>query len=194
MITTFDINNYHKIFKKYPKCLMESEGRVYGSFWIGNYYKRTAGYHGEYPPSYLKRMYALFPDRFPVLHIFGGTVPKSETEFTVDINPELNPSVCCSAEQVGNVFKDKTFPIIYADPPYTKQDANKYGYKMPNNRLVLRSLRKIVKDDGILVWLDTKVPIFRKIDWSLIGMISLFTGTNRVIRAISIFQASNINE
>ena len=96
--------------------------------------------------------------------------------------------MCCKAEALP--FEPNTFPIIYADPPYTKTDAAKYGYKMPNNRLVLRSIREVATDDAILVWLDTKVPIFSKDYWEMKGMISLFTGTNRVVRAITIFQAA----
>lgn len=190
MLLPFDIDNYHKVFKHYPKCLMESEGRVYGSFFIGNYYKRAEGYYGEYPPSYMKRMRALFPNRKPALHLFGGTVQPESDEYTIDLNESLKPSVVGNALEIDKTFKPKTFSIIYADPPYSQADAKKYGFKMPNTRLVLRAARQAVKDDGILVWLDLRVPIFRKVDWKLIGLISLFTGTNRAIRAISIFQAS----
>jgi hypothetical protein len=190
MNTPFDIDNYHKEFSKYPKCLMESEGRVYGFFFIGNQYKRVAGYYGEYPPSYLKRIRALFPGRKPVLHLFGGTVAPLTDEFTLDVNPNLKPSICGNAQQVGQLFQPKSFELVVADPPYSRADAIKYGYKMPNARLTLRSAREIIKDDGILVWLDVRVPIFRKLDWKLIGTIGLFTGTNRVIRVISLFQAN----
>ena len=186
----FNIDNYHKTFKLYPKCLMESAGRVYGVWMTGNYYKRTEGYHGEYPPSYIKRVKALFPNRSPVLHVFGGTVPSSETDHTVDLNPDLNPTFLGKAEDVDRLVGENKYPLIMADPPYTKDDANKYGYPMPNNKQVFRSLRKVATDDGVLVWLDLRVPIFRKIDWSLLGMILLFTGTNRVVRAISIFEAA----
>lgn len=187
---SFDIENYHKTFNKYPECLMESVGRVYGVWMVGNYFKRKEGYYGEYPPSYIKRVKALFPGRSPTLHVFGGTVPNNDLEHTVDLNPSLNPTFLGKAEDVGQLVGDNKYPLIMADPPYTKEDAKKYGYKMPNNRLVLRAIREVSTDDGVLVWLDTKVPIFRKLDWSLLGMIMLFTGTNRAIRAISIFKAS----
>lgn len=186
----FDIDNYHKEFSKYPKCLMESSGRVYGWFFIGNYYKRENPYYGAYPPSYLKRIRALFPNRKPLLHLFGGMVTPSEDEYTVDINKELNPSVCCDATSIGNHFPKNKFDIICADPPYSKADAEKYGFKYPNKKMVIRECRKVIKEDGILVWLDTSVPIFRKAEWGLVGMIGLFTGTNRVLRSISIFKAS----
>ena len=186
----FDIDNYHKEFSKYPKCLMESAGRVYGVWMTGNYYKRTVGYHGEYPPSYIRRVKALFPNCSPILHVFGGTVPSSETEHTVDLNPDLKPTFLCQAEELDQHVGDTKYPLVMADPPYTKDDANKYGYPMPNTRKALRAIRNVIADDGILVWLDLRVPIFRKLDWNLLGMILLFTGTNRVVRAISIFQAA----
>jgi hypothetical protein len=190
MTLPFDIDNYHRVFKKYPKCLMESDGKVYGWWYFGNLYKRVKGYHGEYPPSYLRRMRALFPEQSPVLHVFGGTVPPAEGEIKIDINPKLRPDVCCNVQALP--FKVGTFGIVYADPPYTKEDARKYGYKLPNMRLVLRSIRRVTKPGGILVWMDTKVPIFRKLDWELLGTIGLFTGTNRVVRVCSIFQATEV--
>jgi hypothetical protein len=184
----FDIGNYHRVFKKYPKCLMETDGKVYGWWYFGNLYKRVKGYHGEYPPSYLRRMRALFPGLSPVLHVFGGTVPPADGEFKIDINPKLKPDVCCNAQLLP--FKPNTFEIVYADPPYTKEDARKYGYKMPNARLVLRSIRSVVKEGAILVWMDLRVPLFSKYYWELIGTIGLFTGTNRVVRTCAIFRAS----
>jgi hypothetical protein len=190
MEVPFDIDNYHRIFKDYPKCLMESAGRVYGQYFIGNYYKRKNGYYGEYPPGYLKRIRALFPNRKPALHLFGGTVEPEEDEFTVDINPERNPSVCCEATEIHKYFDKDTFEIIYADPPYSKVDAEKYGYAYPNKKMVLRACRKIAKQGSVLVWLDTSVPIFRKGEWNLLGMIGVFTGTNRVLRSATLFEAS----
>jgi len=184
----FDIDNYHRVFNKYPKCLMESDGRVYGFFFIGNYYKRKTEFYGAYPPSYLKRIRALFPDHSPALHVFGGVAEPEEEEIKIDINPLLKPTVCCNAQQLP--FKDETYKIVYSDPPYGPTEAKKYGFKLPNIRLVLRELRRVTQKDGILVWLDTRMPIFRKKDWLLIGAIGLFTGTNRVIRLISIFQAN----
>lgn len=186
----FDIDNYHKVFKKYPKCLMESDGRVYGFFFIGNYYKRKTEFYGAYPPSYLNRIRALFPNHSsgPALHVFGGSVEPEDGEIKIDINPSLKPTVCCNVQQLP--FRDQTYKIIYSDPPYGSSEAKKYGFKLPNIRLVLRELRRVTQQGGILVWLDVRMPIFRKEDWSLIGTVGLFTGTNRAVRLISLFQAS----
>jgi hypothetical protein len=187
----FDIDNYHKVFNKYPKCLMESEGRVYGWWFVGNYFKRKKGYLGEYPPSYLKRVRALLPECKDILHLFGGTVTPEEGEITVDINPELKPSVCCDAETIGSVFKRNSFGAIFCDPPYNPMYADRYGYKHPNKKMVFRECRKIIRENGIMVWLDIIIPIFRGFEWNLIGTIGLFNSTNHMVRCVSIFQATS---
>jgi hypothetical protein len=186
----FDIDNYHRVFKKYPKCLMESAGRVYGQFFIGNYYKRKEGYHGEYPPSFLERIYALFPGRDRVLHLFSGTIKDEGRSTTVDINPTMTPSIVCDVTEVSQHLPPKSFPLVICDPPYSKKDAKIYGTPLVNKRLALREARKVTQDGGILIWLDTQVPIYRKLDWKLTGMIGIFCGTNRVIRVATIFQAA----
>ena len=117
----FDIENYHKVFKKYPKSLMMSGERVYGIWLIGNYYKRKEGYHGEYPPSFLERIYALFPRRNKILHMFSGTIKDSRDVTTVDLNPDLNPTVVCDVTKMSECLPLKTFELVIADPPYTKK-------------------------------------------------------------------------
>jgi hypothetical protein len=189
-MAVFDIDNYHRVFKQFPECLMESRGRVYGIWMIGNFYKRKIGYHGEYPPSFLKRIHALFPERKKVLHLFSGTLTDYPGASTIDLNPEYNPTVVGNVLDVSEHFPKEKFSLIIADPPYSKKDATIYGVSLVNKRLVLREVRKVVEPDGILVWLDTGVPIFRKIDWNLIGMVGVFCGTNRTFRVVTIFQAS----
>ena len=189
----FDIDNYHKIFKKYPKCLMESGGRVYGIWMIGNYYKRKEGYHGEYPPSFLNRIYALFPKRDNILHMFAGTIQDGVKATTVDVNPDLNPTVVCDVLEMSKYMPNNSFDLVIADPPYTKKDAKIYGVPLINKRLALREARKMCKDGGVLCWLDTQVPIYRKLDWDLLGMVGVFCGTNRVIRSVTFFQAAQEN-
>jgi hypothetical protein len=184
----YDIDNYHRVFKKYPKCLMDSGGRVYGIWMIVNFYKRKEGYYGEYPPSFLKRVYALFPDRERLLHLFSGTI-KDEKSVTVDINEDLNPTVVCDVTRISE-FLDPVFDLIIADPPYSKADAKKYGVSLVNKRLALREARKVASKNAVLVWLDTQVPIYRKLDWELLGMIGVYCGTNRVFRVTSIFKAN----
>ena len=41
---------------------------------MGNDYRVKTGYYGRYPPGYLRRIRALFPDKRNVLHLFSGKV------------------------------------------------------------------------------------------------------------------------
>jgi hypothetical protein len=190
----FDIDNYHRVFKKYPKSLMQSGDRVYGVWLIGNYYKRKENFHGEYPPSFLERIYALFPNRESVLHLFSGTIKDGKTSTTVDINPDRNPTIVCDVKEVSNYLESKSFQLVIADPPYSKKDAKIYGVPLVNKRLALREARKVTEDGGILIWLDLQTPIYRKIDWNLLGMIGISCGTNRAFRVATIFQATSVEE
>jgi SAM-dependent methyltransferase len=184
-----DINNYCKTFPNYPKCLIDDKGVIAGYWWVGNYYKRKYDFHGEYPPSYLKRIRALFPKAESVLHLFSGVVEKEKDEVTFDINLDLRPDFVGCAESLSEYFAPDSFDLIIADPPYSKADAEKYGYPLPNKRIVLREARAVCKPGGFLVWLDLIVPIFRKADWKLRGTIGLHCGTNRKVRVISLFEA-----
>ena len=62
--------NYAKEFPKYPPVVV-SHGWLYGIWMIGNNYSSKAKYYGEYPPSYLRRIHALFPDAKEILHLFS---------------------------------------------------------------------------------------------------------------------------
>jgi hypothetical protein len=188
-----DIDNYHRVFSKYPKCLMESDGRVYGVWMIGNDYKAKAGYYGEYPPSFLERIMALC-GYSRTLHLFSGSIQSRPGDMTVDINPALNPDLVCSATDVSQYTND-VFPLIMADPPYSAEHAAKYGTKPINKPKVMREMRKMISDNGILAWLDTSNPIYRgpnykkgNPEWSLIGFIAVYLGTNKVYRAVTFFE------
>src|ERR1700739_4985243 len=87
------ISNYCKV-TGYPKSLFIAEdGRVVGTWIMGNAYGVTSNYYGGYPAGYLKRIKALFPDRKKVLHVFSGMVDvENMPGDTVDINTELNPT------------------------------------------------------------------------------------------------------
>lgn len=179
--------NYSKIFPDYPP-VVSSKGWLYGIWMIGNYYKRKHGYYGEYPPSYLKRVYSLFKDCSNVLHLFSGTVEKNldYKHTTFDINKELNPDIVGDVKNIKEHFKENQFDLILADTPYEKKDFAIYGYKPFSKQKVVKDLYHI--SNGFLVWLDLIVPIYSKEQWKMIGSIGLLTGTNRRVRIVSIFQ------
>jgi len=183
-----NIENYKKEFPKYPPLV--KDGRwIYGIWMIGNNYRNKNQYYGEYPPSYLKRVHSLFPDAKNVLHLFCGSVDKGlwENEVRFDLKKEVNPDVVGNAESLSSFFNQK-FDLILADPPYTNEDANKYGNPMVNRNKVVKECTKILKVGGYLVWLDMVLPMYRKDTLKLIGTIGLIRSTNHRFRVVSIFQ------
>lgn len=185
----FDIENYHKVFRKFPRCLWESEGKIYGCFVIGNDYTNSSRFHGAYPRKYLERMFALFPNKEKILHLFSGQLDiSSKNEITFDINPMNVPDVVGNAEEIENFFDKKSFDLVLSDPPYTDNDCIIYGCKMPNKLKVMRSLFNVVKPGGILVWLDIRRPQYRKEEWKSLGYISIVRSTNHYVRTAILFE------
>lgn len=186
------MHNLANHIKMYPhSAIMEKEGRLYGQWIIGNNYRATQPYHGSYPPSYVERVKSLFPDNKKILHLYSGMVQPAEGEQTFDINPALNPTKCGKAEELSDYFSENAFSLVLADPPYTPADAAKYGAKMPITYRVMSELYKIVEVGGVVVWLCTRIPLWKKIEWKLLGVIGLFCGTNRVYRAVVLLQKIN---
>jgi hypothetical protein len=183
----FDLENHRKEFPHTAVQIVED--RLAGIWMIGNMYKRVVGYHGEYPPGYVKRVYSLFPNRKSTLHLFSGSLVSGENEYTLDVNPENHPEVEGKAEEVEKYFPPDSFDLVLADPPYTSHDAEIYGYLLPNIPKVMRSLHEIVERGGIVVWLSTKPPMYRKDQWQLAGIVGLHCGTNRAFRSVIFMRA-----
>jgi hypothetical protein len=182
----WNINNHIQNFPNVS--ITEKDNRIYGIWMIGNNYKRTSDYYGAYPPSYLKRVYSLFPDAKNILHLFSG---KAETnDITVDINPGLRPSVAANAKHLP--FKSNIFDLVISDPPYTKADAQKYGTSSPSTSAVTRELAHVTKAGGIVVWLCTHPPLYRKADWELAGIIGLHVGTNKRFRSVIMLKRNGV--
>jgi len=185
------VKNYLQKFPNYTAEIGVSN-RIYGFWNIGNYYKRKHGYYGEYPPSFLERVFSLFPDCEKILHLFSGMVD-TDIGVTFDINPELKPDVVGDVREILNHFKENQFDLITADPPYEEKDFKRYGCSPFSKKDALKDLHIICKPNGFLVWLDLMIPIFSKKEWHLIGYICLVCGTNRRVRIVSMFQNQNSN-
>jgi len=175
---------YAEAFPNYPP--LACDGRwLYGIWMIGNYYKRKYGYYGEYPPSYLKRVLSMFPEANRRLHAFSGVV-EDEGSIRVDSNLSLQPTCVADARRLP--FVDSAFDLCLADPPYTTLDAEKYGTAAVHKPRALRELARVTRSGGHIVWLDLIVPIYSKQVVNMIGNIGLFTGTNRKVRMVSVFE------
>jgi len=177
--------NYHKTFPKWPRLVVDG-GFLYGIWMIGNNYRSKSGYYGEYPPSYLKRVMSLFPDADPskTLHLFSGSLGPDVPGIRFDINPGLAPTVVGKAEELSKHFPAGSLDLILADPPYSKEDAAHYGTPLPNVHKVVGECAKVLRPGGHLVWLDTKFPMYRKIELHLMMTVGIIRSTNHRVRMV----------
>lgn len=172
---------YHKAFPDFPPLRVDSRW-IDGMWVLGNNY-RGSGYYGAYPPQYLRRVMGLFPDAERVLHLFSGSLPPGNY-LRFDVK---GGDVTGDAEQLSTHFHE-CFDLILADPPYTAEDANHYGSPMVNRTKVLQECEAVLEHGGYIVWLDQVLPMFRKDQLHLCGLIGIVRSTNHRFRVTSIFK------
>ncbi len=181
------INNYGRE-TGFPKCLFVGpDGRVVGTWIMGNDYRVKSAYYGGYPAGYLRRIRALFPDKKRPLHLFSGQVDLAAFPVdTVDINPELKPTYVDDAQTLERVPLEK-YDLVLADPPYSVEDADHYETTMVKRNVVMRALQRLPIGAHV-VWLDQVLPMYRKDAFEQEAAIGMWKSTNHRFRGITIFR------
>lgn len=182
------IENYHEV-TGYPESIfLGGDGRIVGTWIMGNNYRVKSSYYGGYPAGYLKRIRALFPDKENILHLFSGKV---DTETlpgkTVDLNPELEPDFLDDAQTLDNVPLEE-FDLILADPPYSVEDAEHYGPTMVKRNKVMRALGEGLDPGTHVVWLDQVLPMYKKASFDVEAVIGMVKSTNHRFRVVTVFR------
>tara|TARA_R110001583_G_scaffold2720_6_gene18978 strand:+ start:703 stop:1257 length:555 start_codon:yes stop_codon:yes gene_type:complete len=176
------VDKYHKTFPDYSKLIV-NRNCIEGIWVMGNNYTTKTDLYGAYPYGYLKRIYSMFPlIKGKSLHLFSGSLPESPDYDKVDFNTGLD------AETFGDIIPDNLYERIYADPPYSIEDCDHYGCCMVKRNIVFKQCLKVMKKDGILVWLDQVLPNYKKVEWDIIGRIGMVKSTNHRFRVITIFK------
>lgn len=182
------IDNYVKE-TGFPRSLFISEdGRIVGTWIMGNNYRVKSKYYGGYPAGYLRRIKALFPDKQKVLHLFSGhvdtvTLPGD----TVDIHPHLNPTFVDDAHTLTKVPVEH-YDLTCGDPPYSVEDCNHYKCTMVKRNVVLKSLGARLPSGAHVCWLDQVLPMYRKDQFAIDGVIGVVKSTNHRFRVVTIFR------
>lgn len=182
------IENYNRVTGFPASLFVAGDGRVVGTWIMGNDYRVKSHYYGGYPAGYLRRVRALFPDKERGLHLFSGRV--NTTEFpgiTIDINRANAPDFVDNAEGITCVpINDRD--IVLADPPYSAEDASHYGAPMVNRNKVMADLAAKLSAGCHVVWLDQVLPMYRKDQFAIEAVIGMVKSTNHRFRVITIFR------
>lgn len=171
----------------FPNSLfVAGDGRVVGTWIMGNDYRVRSEYYGGYPAGYLRRIRALFPDKRRALHLFSGKVDLAALPGdTVDIDPGLQPTYVDDAQTLSSVPLER-YDLVLADPPYSVEDAERYQATMVKRNAVVRALGR-VRAGTHVVWLDQVLPMYRKDQWAIEAVIGMVKSTNHRFRVITIF-------
>lgn len=172
----------------YPEALfIGGDGRVVGTWIMGNDYRVKSSYYGGYPAGYLKRIKSLFPDKNNVLHLFSGLVDTSIFPGKrVDINADTNPDYVDDAQRLTLVPLE-LFDLVLSDPPYSAEDCDHYKTSMIKRNVVMQQLGGRLQAGAHVVWLDQVLPMYRKDQFSLDAVIGMVKSTNHRFRVITIF-------
>lgn len=172
----------------FPPALWVLDGTIYGMWIMGNDYRVKSGYYGGYPATYLRRVRALFPDKKRALHVFSGRVDQSEFPGdTVDLNEDVQPTFLDDAQSLERVPVEN-YDIVLADPPYSVEDAEHYKPSMVKRNKVMAALGKKARAGTHVVWLDQVLPMYRKDQWKVVGVIGMSKSTNHRFRVVTIFE------
>lgn len=187
-MTLQDRIDHYTSTTRFPRSLFLSEdGRIVGTWIMGNSYVVKSGYYGGYPAGYLRRVRALFPEKRRVLHLFSGRVDLEACPGdTVDINPDLAPTFVDDAQTLERVPLPD-YDLILADPPYSVEDCERYQTTMVKRNTVLRALQRCAPGTHI-VWLDQVLPMYRKDAFAIEGVIGMVKSTNHRFRVVTIFR------
>lgn len=181
------ISNYERVTGFPRSIFVAADGRVVGTWIMGNDYRVKSTYYGGYPAGYLRRVKALFPDKQNALHLFSGKVDiEAWPGKRVDINAELEPDYISDAQDMKGVPLTK-FDIVLADPPYSVEDCDHYQTTMIKRNKVMASLGRCKRGTHI-VWLDQVLPMFRKDMYRIAAVIGMVKSTNHRFRVITIFE------
>ena len=155
---------------------------------MGNDYRVKSALYGGYPAGYLRRVKALFPDKHKVLHLFSGKVDtQAMPGLTVDSNPNMTPDVLDDAQTLERVDLP-AFDLAMADPPYSVEDCEHYGTPMVHRNRVMSVLGARLSPGCHVVWLDQVLPMYRKDQFCLEGVIGMVKSTNHRFRVVVIFR------
>jgi len=196
-----NIDNLNATMKKYPVSFtdeagdsIDNKGWCYGVWYCGTSFVKTKLY-GQYPPTFLKRAMALFPDAKSVLHAPSGSLadlPAGHVTMDMHVDDVRKPMV---VGDCGNMpFEDGSIDLVLSDPPYSEEDSRLYGCAKFPEKKFMAECRRVLKPGGHLGFLAYHYPSYCRDQWRLRGLFAVVTGFSRRTRMFSVFESQPAKE
>lgn len=142
---------------------------------------------GRYPYNYLEMIDNIFGGVENTIEVCSGSM-NSESCFTVDINPNMKPSLVDDGQKLYKVA-DAQFDRWRCDPPYNLATAEKmYGTGLPNTGRLLKAGARVCKVGSLMFLLlgpknyQMCPPGVQRIGWITMSIIP-----NNELRTLHIF-------
>lgn len=159
-------------------------GWIYGQWYCGTPWKPSS-YWGQFPATFVPRIMAMFPTE-RMLHVCSG---HSYIKGALNLDVMPTPAVDVQADAAALPLANESFAVVLIDPPYSEEDAQRYGVKrLIKSQAALKEFSRVLVPGGYLLWFDERYPSYRRKDWHLVGLVGIVTGFERRARFVSIFQ------
>lgn len=193
------VASYRSTFPEYPDSwpVVSPTGRWLNAIWLGGNNYKGNGYYGSYPPWYLPRVRALFPeiDVSAWWHLYAGSLGDDAGGRRLELREPMEGvgrmHVRADCRQLP--LQSGRCRLLAADPPYTDLDAEVYHTPPGLNKpLVMTECARVTQPGGFLIWLDTSLPMYNGDYWYHFGMICVQRSSNHRTRLCSLFQRTSV--
>jgi SAM-dependent methyltransferase len=190
-----DIAALNSTMKKYPVSFegddsIVDKGWCYGVWYCGTSFTKVKLY-GQYPPTFLKRVIALFPRAVNVLHAPSGSlVDLPFGHVTMDMYEDDVRKPMFQGDCEAMPFAENTFDLVLSDPPYSEEDSRLYGCAKFPEKKFMSECRRVLRPGGYLGFLAYHYPAYHRRDWRLRGLFAVVTGFSRRTRMFSVFEST----
>lgn len=194
-----NIDALNAAMKKYPVSFTGQDSIAdkdwcYGVWYCGTSFTKVKLY-GQYPPTFLKRATALFPEAKRVLHAPSGSLEGlPEGHVTMDMYQDDVRKPMFQGDVAAMPFADSSFDLVLSDPPYSEEDSRLYGCAKFPEKKFMAECRRVLAPGGYVGFLAYHYPSYKREEWRLRGLFAVVTGFSRRTRMFSVFESTKTED